>query len=148
MNVVVENIDTEKKIINKNTIDITPSERKSVWQKRLILFLKAEYSFKKVQLIYTLCIAMFFLSIGFLIFTLNRPHIIPAWFFMTAISILTCSILISFIVYPLVKASKNHRNRLSQRFYENEFYVEFTQHQVLLISRANAQLICQINRYQ
>lgn len=144
MNVAVENIDTKKDLMNKSKVDVTPFERKSVWKERLILFIKAEYSFRKLQYIYALSNTVLFFCIGFLIFTLNRPQIIAAWLFIVTIIMFFGSIFSLFIIVPLVNASKKHRNELSQRFYQHQLYVEFTKQQVLLISRANGLVICRI----
>ncbi|MDN2661803.1 hypothetical protein [Psychromonas sp. 14N.309.X.WAT.B.A12] len=114
--------------------------------KRLQYWKKAEYGLRRCQLFKLLSFSMITLSLTAITFNALTPQSIPALAFSALCIVLMVSIVTLMWVTPLTNLNLTHRNELSKKLYEEDFYIEFSDSKILLINRCNSRIYCQMER--
>ena len=122
------------------------SPQQTLLTKRLTLWKSAEYTLRRYQLFKLLSFSTLTLCLTIISFNTLTAQTIPALIFICLCILLLVSIVTLMWVTPLANISLKHRNELSKRFYEEDFNIEFSDSQILLINRCNSRIYCEMER--
>lgn len=139
-------IDFFEKNVQREHLSYNNMHKDNLWEKRLTLWLLADKSLKRFQLIQRLSLSAIIFSTTSIVFTTKSLQTLPANIFITLLVMLFIATLILLWVTPITKLCLNHKNSLSKKFYEVDMNIELSENKIFIRNRCNAQLVFQMSR--